>query len=190
MLSLPRPSPLPPALSPVISEEVFSHRQVTSRKVWGESITATVMFFLRDNHRIHPSSSSSPQVDWLWTVSPFHFLSHLSFFSSVFPSLSPSHYSSVLSLASRSLFTCQVSNPPFWQEIRSLAVWAQGSSQTNRCLHDNYCDKTTTRKKHTITFTQLCRLYDRRLSRHRAEPRWIDCQVWESWGKCMCVSLQ
>lgn len=42
------------AFSPVISEEAFSHRQVTSRKVWGESITATVMFLLRDNHRLWP----------------------------------------------------------------------------------------------------------------------------------------
>ncbi len=47
------------AFSPVISEEAFSHRQVTSRKVWGESITATVMFLLRDNHKLWPSSFSS-----------------------------------------------------------------------------------------------------------------------------------
>lgn len=73
------------AFSPAISEEAFSHRQVSSRKVLEESITATVMFLLRDNHRLwSPFSSSSSQAGWLGNCF-FSISSHLASQNSTLP---------------------------------------------------------------------------------------------------------
>lgn len=153
MISLWRPPPLRSCLSLVRrpSPILASHLK---GKVWGESITATVMFLLEDNHRLWPPPLRLASCKPSFFLSPF--LSYLSLLPLHFCLFFPPclHFSSLASYSSPSsllsllsLFFCHsLLAWGVWENLKyHITVLDMGfnPSQPNSvtCHLDNYCER-------------------------------------------------